>query len=454
MAIVDLDAQPHRLDRGAIFAIMLGVIIVTLDISLTSTAIPAIASGLGVSPASTIWIINTYYLAVVSALLPLAALGEIFGHRKVFMLGLVVFAAGSVLAGTSGSLAGLTAARGLVGLGAAAVSATTPALIKCVYPPNKLGRGLGLYAMVVGVAFTAGPTTTSAVLSVADWPWLFFLNVPVALVALLMATMGLPDTERNVRRFDKVAASICALMFAALLTVISNAGHLRWSVALTALGLTVVLAYFLRKREAGVTAPVLALDLFRIRIFALSSITAICSFAVQGLVFVALPMLFMFKLGYSQVEAGLLITPWPATLALMTLVAAPLSERIAPGMLGGIGMLIVSIGLGLISTMPESAGIFDIAWRLILCGIGFGLFQSPNMVALMSSAPRERSGSAGGILATSRLLGQSIGAAAVAFCLSIRPVDGIETALWLGALAGLFAGGVSFSRLTRFARRA
>lgn len=443
---------PPRLDRAAIVAIMVGVMIVTLDISLTSTAVPAIAQGLGVTPASTIWIINTYYLAVIAALLPLATLGEIFGHRRVFMLGLLVFAAGSVVAGMSGSLVGLMAGRGLVGLGAAAVSATTPALIKYVYPPSRLGRGLGLYAMVVGVAFTAGPTATSAVLSFAAWPWLFLLNAPVALFAFLMAVRSLPSTERNVRQFDKTASLLCALMFAALLTALSNIGHFGWRIAFVAFVVAVVAGLLLRQREKSVKAPVLALDLFRIRLFTLSAITAICSFAVQGLVFVVLPMLFMFKLGFSQVQAGLLITPWPATLALMTLIAAPLSERIAPGMLGGVGMLIVGIGLGLIALLPESAGILDIVWRLILCGIGFGLFQSPNMVALMSSAPRERSGSAGGILATSRLLGQSIGAAAVAFCLSTSSDQGVVMALWLGALSGLVAALVSFSRLTRFAR--
>src|SRR5690606_38846449 len=124
-----------------------------------------------------------------------------------------------------------------------------------------------------------------------------------------------------------------------------------------------------------------------------------CAFTVQGLVFVALPFLLQFKLGYTQIEAGFLITFWPATLAAMTLIAAPLADRISVALLGGAGLTIVSFGLAAIALLPISAGVLDIVWRLVLCGVGFAFFQSPNMKALLSSAPAIRSGSAGGILA-------------------------------------------------------
>src|SRR5690606_33745662 len=159
-----------------------------------------------------------------------------------------------------------------------------------------------------------------------------------------------------------------------------------------AFSVSAVCGYCLRRREAGIAAPILAADLFQIRLFMLSAATAMCAFAVQGLVFVMLPFLFQFQLGYSQVQAGFLITPWPATLAFMTLIAPPLVNRISPGTLGGVGLMILAVGLALLTTLSAPASVHDIAWRLILCGVGFGLFQSPNMVALMSSAPRHRSG--------------------------------------------------------------
>jgi DHA2 family multidrug resistance protein-like MFS transporter len=148
---------PTGISRPAVLAVQLGVAIVTLDISVTSTALPAIAVGIGASPASTIWIINVYYLAVVAALLPLAALGEIYGHRRIFFGGLIAFAIGSLAAGLSNSLFTLAIARAVLGAGTAAVSATTPALIRTLYPPSRLGRGLGVYALVVGIAFRLAP---------------------------------------------------------------------------------------------------------------------------------------------------------------------------------------------------------------------------------------------------------------------------------------------------------
>lgn len=432
----------------ALLAVQLGVTIVTLDTSLVSTALPTIAAGIDVDPASTIWIVNIYYLSVVAVLLPLAALGEIYGHRRIFFTGLMVFAIGSFACGLSVSLPTLVIARAILGIGAAAVAATTPALIRLLYPPSRLGRGLGLYALVVGVAFSVGPTVASMILSIASWRWLFLTNVPLALLTFALARRDLPATERNIRPFDGLSALLCAGMFASLLFGIASVAHRGgWQVATIALFVAAVFGYGLRRCEAGKTAPILAVDLFRIPLFALSSLTSICAFTIQGLIFIVLPFLFQFKLGYTQVEAGFLITPWPVTLAVMTLVAAPLGDRIQPGLLGGGGLFVVALGLASLTMLSSSASASDIAWRLILCGIGFGFFQTPNMKAIMSSAPRERSGGASGILAASRLIGQSLGAAIVAICLSISPAGGIETAIWIGSAIAAAGSVVSFARL-------
>ena len=445
--------RPKALNAPALFAIMAGVSIVTLDISLTSTALPSIGAGLGVSPATTIWIVNIYYLAVVAALLPLAALGEIYGQRKVFFLGLLAFALGSLASGLAPSLPALMAGRALLGVGSAAVSATTPALIRGLYPPDRLGRGLGLYALVVGVAFTAGPPVASAVLSVAEWSWLYFQSVPVAFLALGLAAWGLPETACQVRRVDFISCLLCAGAFACLLFAVAGLAQLALPPVLVALAGFGAGFLLLVRREAGHPAPILGADLFRIPVFALSSLTSICAFGVQGLLLVALPFLFQLGMGYSQVEAGLLIMPWPATLIVMTVVASRLADRVAPGLLGGIGLTVLSVGLALAATMPADADDVAIGWRLVLCGVGFGLFQSPNMVAIMRSAPAARSGSAGGILAMSRLFGQSVGAAVVALAMSVRPDVGFETAIWFG-MAFTSAGAVaSFLRLLPSIRR-
>ena len=422
-----------------ILAVHVGVALVTADISIASTGLPAIARGIEAQAAETIWVVNAYYLAVIAALLPLAALGEIFGHRRIFFSGLAIFALGSLACGFAWSLPSLAVARAVVGASAAAVSATTPALIRSLYPPERLGRGLGYYALVVGVAFSVAPIVTSAILSVADWTWLFLVNVPIALGALLLARRALPETTREARAFDALAALLCSGMFVALLSGIAGLAHqAKWSFVLLAGVVSVACAVLLRRRERGLPAPILAVDLFSRPLFSLSAATSVCAFAIQGLIFIVLPFLFQENLGYSQVAAGFMITPWPVTLAVMTLIAGPLADRFPAGILGSLGLVIVAAGLVTLVLLPSTAGVLDVAWRLVVCGIGFGLFQSPNMKAMMSSAPRDRSGAAGGLLAASRLFGQSLGAAAVGLCLSLAPQDGIGAALLVGlAMAGL-----------------
>ena len=437
----------------AILAAMLGVTVVTVDITLTSTAIPAIAAGTGAPPATAIWIINAYYLTVIAALLPLAALGEIYGHRKVFLTGLMVFAVGSLACGFSTTLMSLILSRAFLGLGAAAVAATTPALVKAIYPANKLARGLGLYAMIASLALTLGPTLSSIVLSLAHWPWLYFQSVPIATLALLLAAKHLPHTQRHVRPFDGVSALLCAAMLASVLFAIAGAAHLSWPAAALVLAGGLVCGYWLRKREAKEQAPIFSVDLFAIPIFTLSAITSICAFSAQGLAFVMLPFLLTTQMGFSPAEVGWLILPWPIALILMPLISAPLAQHIAPGKLGFLGLLLLALGLWLIGSMPPTTSAFDIGWRLVLCAVGFGFFQSPNMFALMTSAPSHRSGGASGILATSRLLGQSIGAALVAYCLATWPQRGLEASIWFGCGLALLGALSSVARLMPALRR-
>ena len=188
-------------------------------------------------------------------------------------------------------------------------------------------------------------------------------------------------------------------------------------------------------------------DLYRRPMFALSSLTAFCSFSAQGLAFVSLPFYFQTVLGLSAVQTGLLLTPWPVMTAVLAPIAGPLSDRYPPAILGGVGLAILCAGLALVAALPGHPGTFGIVWRMMICGAGFGFFQSPNLKAIMSSAPPDRSGGASGIVATSRLVGQSVGAALVALCFGISMPHGPALALTLGAVFAGTGSLVSFSRL-------
>jgi DHA2 family multidrug resistance protein-like MFS transporter len=438
---------PARL-RAAVLTIVIAVGMAALDTSIANTALPTIATDLNASPASSIWIVNAYQLALVASLLPLGALGEIVGFRRVYQAGLAVFTVASLLCALSWSLPTLTAARVLQGFGAAGIMSVNTALIRFIYPSNQLGRGVGFNALVVATSTALGPTVAAGVLSVAAWPLLFAVNVPAGVLALFLAARALPETPRAARRFDWLGSLLSAVTFSAIILVVGEASHQATVFqTLVVLAVAIIAGTLLVRQQMGQAAPLLPIDLYRRPLFALSSATSMCSFAAQGLSFVSLPFLFQMVQGHSAVETGLLLTPWPVATGILAPIAGPLSDKYPPAILGGIGMAILCTGLVFMATLPDGASYPAVMVRMAVCGAGFGFFQSPNLKAIMSSAPPGRSGGASGTVATSRLIGQSVGAALVALCFGLSPLHGPTLALALAACFAGVASLVSFSRL-------
>lgn len=211
------------------------------------------------------------------------------------------------------------------------------------------------------------------------------------------------------------------------------------------MGAAICFALLLR-RQAAHAAPMLPVDLLRRPLFALAAVTAVCTFCAQGLAFVALPFYFETTLGRSPIETGFLMTPWAVLVGVMAPIAGRLSDRYSPGALGGIGLATLAAGLLALLLPPHAPSVWDICWRMALCGIGFGFFQAPNLKAFMSSAPPARGGGASGMIATARLTGQATGAALVAYCFTVSDTGGARYAL---ALAAMCAGAASVASLSR-----
>jgi MFS transporter, DHA2 family, multidrug resistance protein len=320
------------------------------------------------------------------------------------------------------------------------------ALVRFIYPGRLQGRGFGYNALVVATAFTLGPTIASGILAIGPWGWLFAINIPFCLVAILIGLKTLPRTPRATHAFDFPGALLAASSLGLFVLGIGSAAHhARPGLVLIELAPAVLLGWVLLRRQADQPAPVVPIDLLRSPLFALSTATAICSFAVQGLAFVSLPFYFEDILGRSQVETGFFMTPWPFVVAIMAPIAGHLSDRYPAGILGGFGLALLGLGMALLAMLPASPDVVDIVWRMAICGCGFGLFQAPNMKALMSSAPADRSGSASGIVATARLMGQTGGAALAALCFGLAGREGATFALVLGA--GFAAVGCLMSTL-------
>ena len=440
--------MPRRI--WAILAVAFGVSLSVIDSTIANVALPTISRALGISSADSIWVVNAYQLAIVVSLLSFSALGDLVGYCKIYIGGLALFTAASVGCALSQSLGALVAGRVLQGFGAAAVTSVNTTLIRIIYPRNRLGRGMGINATVVAVSSVAGPTLAAGVLSAAEWPWLFAVNIPVGLVALALSRRFLPANPVRVRdrRFDWRDAAMNALVFGLLMASVEGFSH-GLDPRIVALGAAVLVpvGFVFIRRQLREPYPILPFDLLRIPIFSVSVLTSICSFLAQMLAMVALPFYLQHACGYDDVATGLLLTAWPAVIMVVAPVAGLLVERVHAGLLGGTGLAAMAAGLLLLAFLPEHPTDFEIVWRLVLCGAGFGLFQSPNNSILIASAPPERSGSASGMLATARLAGQTTGAALMALLFHVVPENSTHTALLLAGGFAVAGAAVSLARI-------
>jgi len=449
------DGVPLPQRNWAIATVALGITMSVLDSAIANVALPTIARDLHTDAAFSIWVVNGYQLAITISLLPLSSLGDIIGYRRIYIAGLALFTAASLACALSQTLTALALARVLQGFGAAGIMSVNTALIRFVYPQSQLGRGIGINTVMVAISAAAGPTIAGGILSVASWPWLFAVNVPIGIVAVAIAARALPKTPLGKHGFDFAGALLSAGTFGFLIGGIDAGGHGEAG-KLVAVELTLAIAcgYFLVRRELSRPAPLFPVDLLGIPIFALSVGTSICSFAAQMLAFVALPFHLQQEFGYSAVQTGLLITPWPLAIAFAAPVAGRLADRHPAGLLGAIGLLIFACGLVALALLPQHPQLVDVAWRMAVCGLGFGFFQTPNNRALIGSAPRHRSGGASGMLGTARLLGQTMGAALVALLFGRIGAHATAYALYIATGFALAAAAVSSLRLLQNAPEA
>ena len=406
-----MDGLPVRERMLALLAIGLAMTMAVLDGAIVNVALPVMAKDLGVEPSAAIFVTNSFQIAVTASLLPLASLGDILGYRRVYLTGLVLFTLASLACAVAPSLDWLVAARIAQGLGAAAVMSVNIALVRFIYPHRLIGRGVGNVALVVAMASAAGPTVAAGILSVASWPWLFLVNLPVGLIALTVGARTLPVTPRSGGRFDVRSALLNALTFGLLIIGVDGLGDpATRGLALAEIGAALAVGTVFVWTQTRLARPLLPVDLLRIPAFALSMATSIAAFGAQMMAYVALPFYFQDVLRLSETQTGFLMTPWPIAIALTAPISGRLADRYAPGLLGGLGLALMATGLAAIALLPEGASHLDIGWRLTLCGLGFGLFQSPNNKVIITSAPRDRSGGASGMQSTARLTGQSFGA--------------------------------------------
>ncbi|VVT07581.1 Uncharacterized transporter YebQ [Sphingomonas sp. EC-HK361] len=439
------DGLPKPRRYVAIAAMSFGSALVIIDGGVANVALPTIARDLHVDQSAVVSIVTVYQVMLVMLLLPFAGLGERIGLKRTYQAGQAIFTIATLLCFFAKSLPFLLIVRAVQALGAAGVLSVASALIRQIYPANQLGRGLGINSVVVTSSAAIAPTIGGLVLAVAPWPWVFASAIPFALMSLALGR-AIPDPKPRLATFDVPGAVLCASMFGLVIGGLESAVHGDSPVISAAIVIVGILVgvYFVR-RERGEANPILPIDLLARPVLALSAFGGFVAFTASMTLLISTPFR-LATMGFGAAAIGAAIAPWPMTNMIVAPLSGFLSDRIPAGLLGGIGMTVSITALLLIAFMPAHPGYFDVAWRMALCGSGFGTFLPPNARLIVGSAPRERAAAAGGLVSTVRLAGQTTGATLVAALLAVGIGTGMAPPLVAAGLA-LVAGLCSVARL-------
>lgn len=393
--------------------------ITTLDGSIVNIGLPAISQTFHVGISGAIeWIIIGYLVTIATTLLTFGRLADMLGRKPIFMAGLIIFVLGSVLCGMAPTLLLLILARILQGIGGALIFSVNIAMITSTFPSTERGLALGLNAVVVSLGVSAGPTIGGLITQYLTWRWIFYVNVPVGALVLLAAIYFYKEPrpqQGQQGRFDPLGALLLAISLAALTLGLSFGQEWGWlsPALLVALSLGVIVLAIAIAIESHIEHPILDLQLVTNRTFAFANISfMLCMMALFAPGFL-MPFYFEQLRGFSTIQTGLMLTPLPLTMAVCAPIFGSIADKRGSQWLSPIGLAIACLGLVLLSQINPHSSMLDIIWRLVFIGVGQGIFQSPNTRTIMGAAPQSSQGEASGLLATGRVIGQSMSVALV-----------------------------------------
>ncbi|MFM8323157.1 MAG: MFS transporter [Chloroflexota bacterium] len=396
-----------------LIAIGIGTFMSALDGSVVNTTLPIITRQLNSSVAAAEWVVTIYLLVLSGLLLSFGRLGDLQGHKRVYLAGFAIFVISSALCGLAPSVSALVACRAVQALGAAMLSANSPAILTKSFPPRQRGQALGLQATMTYLGLTVGPSLGGWLTEAFSWRAVFYINVPVGVIALLLSWrfIAADHPGQASERFDVKGAAAFMLGLAALLFGLNQGHALGWGspVILLSLAAALALLALFIYLQRSVPAPMLDLSLFRSGVFSSSVISAILNYICVYTVTFMMPYYLLQGRGFSPSQAGLVLTAMPVVMAIVAPLSGTLSDRIGARLPAVTGMLLLALGLFLLSGLSLETSTAGIAVRLAVTGLGTGIFISPNTSALMGAAPRGRQGIASGILATSRNVGMVLG---------------------------------------------
>ncbi|MDB4874326.1 MAG: family efflux transporter permease subunit [Gemmatimonadetes bacterium] len=392
--------------------VCVGLFMTTLDASIVNIGLPSIARAFNTPLNGAVeWIVICYLVVIAGLLLTFGRLSDVIGRSPIWMTGLVIFTAGSAACGAAPSLSLLIAARALQGIGGALIFSTSTALISGAVPATKRGHALGWGAVAIALGSSAGPAIGGFLTAFASWRWIFYVNVPIGLAAIV-ATWRLlpPKIERRGEQFDPWGALLLAVALATLNVGLSFGQEWGWTSPRVLLTLSIGVASLGAGvyTELHVAQPIIDIRLFRNRVFFSATASLLCSMLALFAVGFLLPFYFEELRGFSPQRTGVLLTPFPVTMAIVAPVAGALSDRVGSRWLTPLALAITAAALLLMTQLDAASPMSAIVWRLALAGAGIGLFQAPNTSALLGAAPASQQGMASGVFATTRITGQAL----------------------------------------------
>ena len=423
----------------------IGALMASIDSTIVILALPQMMEKLHADLVHMIWVIMGYILASTVLLLTFGRIADMFGRVRLYNIGFVVFTVGSALCGLSRTANYLIVSRLVQGAGAALMLVNSPAIITEVFPPHERGRALGINGITFAIGGIAGPLLGGLILSVADWRWVFYINVPIGIIGTVWGYLVLKEKSVRSReeKFDFPGAILFSLGLVSLLFALTMGIQLSWTSApiLCLFGLFAVMLVLFLVRERRAARPVLDLSLFRNRVYSFSVVSAM----LQALAMFAMNFLIVFYLqavrGYDPLTAALLLIPFSIVSAVVGPLSGILADRIGARVPATVGLLLQAAALAwFVVTLTPTTSYGAIVVGLVLQGLGGGLFWSPNTSAAMNGAPRDRLGIASAALATLRQTGMVTSfALALAVAAGSLPRD-VMMSLFVGTSVSLGSG--------------
>ncbi len=425
-----------------LLAVGVGTFMSALDSSVVNTVLPVVRRTFDSDVATVEWVVTVYLLVVSGLLLSFGRLGDLRGHKAVYVAGFGVFVFSSALCGLAPTSAALIAFRALQALGAAMLFANSPAILTKNFPAAQRGQALGLQATMTYLGLTVGPSLGGWLTHQLSWRAVFYINLPVGLAALWLSLRFIPRDAGagQAERFDRAGALTFIAGLVALLLGLNRGHDWGWAspAVLALLGAAALSLAMFVQIELRRANPMLDLSLFRQRLFSAAVLSAVLNYICLYSIVFLLPFYLIQGRDFSTARAGLLLTAQPIVMAIAAPLSGMLSDRVGSRLLSTLGMAVLAVGLFLLSRLGPQSPQSHVVVALGVAGLGTGSFISPNSSALMGSAPRHRQGIAAGVLATARNVGMVLGVGLAGAILTTVMAQGNDStaALFQGVSAG------------------